>query len=145
MSSHRLYPLIGFEAQTNKPPPTWFWGPNKETVVVILRPNSSTLVLRPKPRNCHGDFQAQITKPSPLVLRLNRETCASRLLHVYDADLTWRHLTSWSSGHRVPDLCLTIPYPLHQISDSCLDPRCCSPCRIRYLHIMRQANVFFQT
>jgi hypothetical protein len=27
------------------------------------------LVLRPKPRNHHGDFDAQITKPSTLVLR----------------------------------------------------------------------------
>jgi hypothetical protein len=29
----------------------------------------STLVLRPKPRNHHSDFEAQITKPSTLVLR----------------------------------------------------------------------------
>jgi hypothetical protein len=27
------------------------------------------LVLRPKPRNRHGDFKAQITKPELLVLR----------------------------------------------------------------------------
>jgi hypothetical protein len=27
------------------------------------------LVLRPKPRNCHGDFEAQITKPKLPVLR----------------------------------------------------------------------------
>jgi hypothetical protein len=38
--SHRLHPLIGFEAQTDKPPPTWFWGPNQETITVILRPKS---------------------------------------------------------------------------------------------------------
>jgi hypothetical protein len=36
VSSHSLHPLINFEAQTDKPPPTWFWGPNQETVVVIL-------------------------------------------------------------------------------------------------------------
>jgi hypothetical protein len=40
VSSHRLHPVIGFEAQTDKPPPTWFWGPNQETVMVILRPKS---------------------------------------------------------------------------------------------------------
>jgi hypothetical protein len=41
MSSHRLHPLIDFEAQTDKPPPTWFWGPNQETFMVILRTKSS--------------------------------------------------------------------------------------------------------
>jgi hypothetical protein len=75
--------------------------------VQITKP--STLVLRPKPRNYRGDFEAQITKPSPLVLRLNRETRASRLLHVYDADRTRHHPTSRSPDHRVPDLCLIIP------------------------------------
>jgi hypothetical protein len=40
VSSHHLHPLIGFEAQTDKPPPTWFLGPNQETVMVILRPKS---------------------------------------------------------------------------------------------------------
>jgi hypothetical protein len=40
MSSHRLYLIIDFEAQTDKPPPTWFWGPNQETVIMILRPKS---------------------------------------------------------------------------------------------------------
>jgi hypothetical protein len=40
VSSHRLHSLIGFEAQTDKPPPTWFLGPNQETVMVILRPKS---------------------------------------------------------------------------------------------------------
>jgi hypothetical protein len=39
-----------------------------------------------------------------MVLRLNQETRALRL-HVHDADCTQRHLTSRSSGHRVPDLC----------------------------------------
>jgi hypothetical protein len=47
--SQRFHPLIGFEAQTYKPPLTSFWGP--------------------KPRNRCGDFEAQITKPSTLVLR----------------------------------------------------------------------------
>jgi hypothetical protein len=40
VSSQRLHLLIGFEAQTNKSPPTWFWGSNQETVMVILRPKS---------------------------------------------------------------------------------------------------------
>jgi hypothetical protein len=73
----------------------------------------STLVLRPKPRNCHSGFEA---KPLPVVLRLNQETHASRLLHVYDVDCTRHHPTSRSSSHRVPDLCLIIPDPLHQVS-----------------------------
>jgi hypothetical protein len=37
VSALRLHPVIGFEAQTDKPPPTLFWGPNQETVVVGLR------------------------------------------------------------------------------------------------------------
>jgi hypothetical protein len=105
----------------------------------------STLVLSPKLRNCHDNFEAQITKPSPPVLRLNRETHASRLLHVYDANRTQRHPTSRSSGHRVPNLCLIIPDPLHQVSYSCLDPRRCMPCCICHLYIMRLANVFLHT
>jgi hypothetical protein len=50
VSSQRLHPLIGFEAQTDKPPPP--------------------LVLSPKPRNRRGDFDAQITKLSTLILSL---------------------------------------------------------------------------
>jgi hypothetical protein len=38
-----------------------FWGVNQQT--------SSHLVLRHKLRNCHSDFEAQLTKPSTLVLR----------------------------------------------------------------------------
>jgi hypothetical protein len=57
------------------PPVLWH---NRQTVV--------RLVLKPKPRNHHGDFMGQITKPhllvlmlklgnpSTLVLRLNQET-----------------------------------------------------------------------
>jgi hypothetical protein len=40
VSSHRLHPLIGFDAQIDKPPPTWFWGTNQETITVILSPKS---------------------------------------------------------------------------------------------------------
>jgi hypothetical protein len=36
VSSHHLHPLMGFEAQTDKPSPTWFWGSNQKTVAVIL-------------------------------------------------------------------------------------------------------------
>ena len=56
VSPHRLHPPIGFEAQTDKPP--------------------LSLVLRPKPRTRRSDFEAQITKPEPSVLRPNRETHA---------------------------------------------------------------------
>jgi hypothetical protein len=40
VSSHRINLLNAFESQTDKPPPTWFWGTNQETVIVILRPKS---------------------------------------------------------------------------------------------------------
>jgi hypothetical protein len=85
------------------------------------------LVLKPKPRNRHDNFVGQITKlqlpvlrtklgnTSTLVLRLNQKTHAPRF-HVHGADRTWHHPTSRSSSHRVPNLCLTIPCPLHQVS-----------------------------
>jgi hypothetical protein len=85
------------------------------------------MVLKPKPRNRHGDFVSQITKlqlpvlrkkpgnTSALVLRLNQKTHAPRF-HVHGADHTWHHPTSRSSSHRVANLCLTITCPLHQVS-----------------------------
>jgi hypothetical protein len=79
-----------------------------------------------------------------LVLRLNQETHAPRLL-VHGADHTQRHPTSRSSGHRVLDLCLTISSPLHQVSYSCLDPLRCLPCCTYHLYIMGQANTFLHT
>jgi hypothetical protein len=58
-------------------------------------------------------FRGQPTdNPLPPVLRLNRKTHASRLLHVYDVDRTRRHPTSWFFGHRVPNLCLIFPNPI---------------------------------
>jgi hypothetical protein len=56
MSSYSLYPLIGFEAQTNKPCPTWFRGPNQETNAVILWPKSPNLLPL--------GLEAQTKKPS---------------------------------------------------------------------------------
>jgi hypothetical protein len=132
--------------------------------VVLLLPsvlcrNQQTIarfVLRLKPRNHRGDFMGQITKwqlpvlrpklgnPPTLVLRQNQETCVLHLL-VHDVDRTQRYPTSRSSGHRVLNLCLTIPGHLHQVSYSCLDPRRCPPCRTCHLHIMRQANTFLHT
>jgi hypothetical protein len=124
VSSHHLHPLIGFEAQTDKPPPTWFWGPNQETVVVILRPKSP---------NRHPWFWGPIQETLTVVLRPNH----------------WQTITisfeAKPSGHRVPDLCLIIPDPPHQVCYSCLNPCHCPPCCIRHLHIMRQANTFLHT
>jgi hypothetical protein len=114
------------------------------------------LVLRTKPRNRFGNFETQITKPElpvlrhkpenpiTLVLRLNQETCAPRLL-MHGTDRTWRHPTYRSSGHRVPDLCLTIPDFLYHVSYSCLDHRRCPPCHTYHLHTTRQANTIFHT
>jgi hypothetical protein len=56
------------------------------------------------------------------------------VLLVHGADRTWRHLASRPSDHWVPDLCLTILSPLHQVSYSCHDPHCCPLYRIRHLH-----------
>jgi hypothetical protein len=123
---------------------------------LILWHNQQTiahLVLRPKPRNHRSDFVGPITKPQlpvlrprlgnlmTLVLKLNQETRTSHLL-VHGEDRTQCHPTYRSFHHRVPDLCLTIPGPLHHVSYSCLDPHRCPPCRTYHLHITRQVNTF---
>jgi hypothetical protein len=62
VSSHRLHPLIGFEVQTDKPPPTWVWDPNQETITVILRSKSS---------NCQPWFWGTNQETIAVVLRPN--------------------------------------------------------------------------
>jgi hypothetical protein len=63
--------LRWFCGATDKPKPTWFWGPNQETITVILRPKSSN-------RSCqfwdpnwetlhHLGFEAQPRNPSPVL------------------------------------------------------------------------------
>jgi hypothetical protein len=130
-----LLPL-GFEAQT-KSLSRWFWGTNHQTIDLSFEAWNKKLPWW---------FWGQTTdKLSLSVLRQNRKPHASRLLHVYDVNHTQHHLTSWSSGHWVPNLCLIILDPLHQVFYSCLDPHCCPPCRICHLHITRQASMFLQT
>jgi hypothetical protein len=125
--TNKLSPL-GFEAQTNKLLQL-FWGLNHQTVDLGFEAQTK------KPSQW---FWGQTTdKSSPPILSLNEKTHAFRLHHVYDADHTWRHSTSRSSDIWVPDLCLIIPNPPHQVSYSCLDPRCCLPCHIHHLHITR--------
>jgi hypothetical protein len=100
---------VGFEDKPPETVTTSFGAKPTKTVRVVLRPNHSQTVtidfeaqIDEKPSEW---FWGQIThKPSTLVLRLNQET---RFPHLYmhGADRTWRHPTSWSPGHRVPDLC----------------------------------------
>jgi hypothetical protein len=127
---------LGFEAQSKKLL-WWFCGPNHKTV---------DLGFEAQTKKSSKWFWGQATeKPPPLVFRLNQETHTYRLLHVYIAGHTRHHVTSWSYGHRLPDLCLIIPNPPHQVSYSCLNHHRCPPCHIRHLHITRQANVFLLT
>jgi hypothetical protein len=58
---------------------------------------------------------------------------------------TQHHPISRSPGHRVPDLCLTIPISQHQVSYSCYDTHRCMPYRTCHLHTKRQANTIFHT
>jgi hypothetical protein len=81
---------------------------------------------------------------SILILRLNQETRAPRL-HMHGADHTWRHPTSRSSNHRLPDMCLTIINPLHQVSYSYLDSHRYLSCHTCHLHTTRQVNVILHT
>jgi hypothetical protein len=90
--------------------PLW---PNttKMTKLGYKRPMQPVASTHPSSVSSPRDLRDDAT--STLVLRLNQETRTPRLL-VYGADYTQRHSTSQSSSHRVPDLCLTIPDPLHQ-------------------------------
>jgi hypothetical protein len=122
--------LCGIEAQTKKSS-RWFWGTNHQTGATGFEAqprNPKPPILRPNRE-----------KPLTLVLRPNQETHAPHLL-IHGADHTRRHPTSWSPGHQVPDLCLTIPSPLHQVSYSCHIPHHCLSCCTCHLHTMRQAN-----
>jgi hypothetical protein len=64
VSSHHPYLLIGFEAQTDKPPPTCFWGPNQLIVMVILSVKSPNRSYR---------FGGPNWKPERVVLRPNHK------------------------------------------------------------------------
>jgi len=110
--------------------------------------------LRPNWKNRRSGFEAQTTKPEPPVLRPNWETVAtgfeaqpgnpcSTSLHVYDVDRPLLHPASRSSGHRVPDLCMTIPGPPHQVSYSCpITPS--SPSRLRTYTSQDEQTRFLQ-
>jgi hypothetical protein len=100
-------------------------GSNQETVVVVLRSKHWQIVAT--------DFKVKL-KPR-----------VSRLHHVYDVDHIRHHPTSQSSGHWVPELCLIIPDPPHQVSHSCPDPHHCPSYCICHLHIRRQVNTFLHT
>jgi hypothetical protein len=116
-SPHRIYRFwgtnretlhhLGFETQPRNSPP--IFRPNREKL--------SALVLRSNRRKPSQWFWGKITnkpsqwfwgqttdKPLTLVLRLNHEIRALRLL-VHDADRTRCYQTSRSSGYRVPNLC----------------------------------------
>jgi hypothetical protein len=77
-------------------------------------------------RSSGFDTKSLINRPT-LVLRLNQETCAP-YLHMHGVDRTWRHPTSRSSGHQVPDLC-DYSGPVHHVSYSCHNPHRCTSCR----------------
>jgi hypothetical protein len=69
-------PSRRFWGATDKSSPPWFWGPNQETIAVILRPKSPNYSYQfwgPKQKTLHHlDFEAQPRNPPP-VLRPNRE------------------------------------------------------------------------
>jgi hypothetical protein len=63
---------------------------------------------------------------------------------MHGADRTQHHPISRSSSHRVPDMCIIILGPLHQVSYSWHDPYRCPPCRTCHLHSTRQANTILR-
>jgi hypothetical protein len=135
-----------------------FWGWNRETRAIGFKVKAGetiTIGFYAKPltnrpsgfqtiplTNHHNGFETK-----PLINYPPWFWCSTKkyVLLVHGADHTRYHLTSWSSSHRVSDLCLTIPNPLHQIFYSCLDPHRYSPYRTYHQHTMRQANTILHT
>jgi hypothetical protein len=100
---------VGFEAKPLETVETGFEAKPVKNVRVVLRSNHSQIVaigfeaqIDEKPSKW---FWGQTThKLSTLVLRINQETRVTHL-HVHGVDRTWRHLTSRSLGHQIPNLC----------------------------------------
>jgi hypothetical protein len=125
-----------FETKTGETVATGFDVKLGEIVLVILRTNHWQTVPVVLSLNYWQtvdlDFEAQ-----PI------NSCSSS--SVYGADHTRCHSTSWSLGHRVTNMCLTIHIPLHQVSYSYYDPHHCPPCCSCHMHTRRQANTFLHT
>jgi hypothetical protein len=104
--SHRFHPFIDFEAQTDKPPPTRFWGINQEILAAILRHKSS---------NCRPWFWSPNQETVAVVLRQNHwqtiaksgNPCFSSPLRVWckthtvspDLPIVWLPCTRLVTGH----------------------------------------------
>jgi hypothetical protein len=113
--AHRFW---GGNRQTSS---SWFWGPKLKTITILLRPKSPTC--------CHR-FDAKSENPcfsSAPRVRYGSHTASPNLPIIRPPS------TRLVSNH---------PDPPHQFSYSCLDPRRCLSCRVRHLHIMRQAIAF---
>jgi hypothetical protein len=137
VSSRRLHPLIDFEAQIDKPPPTCFWGTNQETIAVILMPKL--------PNRQHW-FSGPNQKTVAMVLRLNREihdfvssTCMIRIAHGVTRPpdrLAIEYPTcAWLSPifHTKSPTTLSILVVIHHVAS------------VTHLHITRQVNTFLHT
>jgi hypothetical protein len=67
----------------DKRKPVWFWAPNEETIVVILRPKSSNHTYRfwgQSGRNRHHQFWSQPKETVPVVVRPNHWQTVSVVL-----------------------------------------------------------------
>jgi hypothetical protein len=88
-----LTSLHRFCGATDKPKPAWFWGPNQETVAVILRPKSPNQSYQFWGPNWeifhHLGFEAQLRNP-PTVLRPNLEKPSPLVLRP-----NWRNSSEW--------------------------------------------------
>jgi hypothetical protein len=106
--------LCQFYGATDKSKPTWFWGSNQETVVVILMPkspNKSCQFLGPNWKTLHHlGFDAQPRNPPP-VLRPNREKPSPSVLRS-----NWRKPSEWFWGqttHKPSTLVLILNQETH--------------------------------
>jgi hypothetical protein len=117
--SNRETRATSFEEKSGETVTTGFEVKSGEIVIVVLMLNhwqTVDLGFEAQPRNSHSSSPRARCRP-----------------HTASSDLR-------SSGHWVPDLCLTIPSSPHQIYYSCRDTRRYPSCRTCHLYTIRQGN-----
>jgi hypothetical protein len=161
-----LSSLRGFCGTTDKPKPAWFSGPNQETVAVILRSNSPNWSCQfwgsnretrshrfwgQTGRNRRHRFWGQTGENHPSGFEVKPLTnhrpwfwgsTKKPALFVSMCTVHTAHSATRPLDHPATEYltCATFPSPLHQVSDSHHNPRCCTPCHTCHLHTTRQAK-----
>jgi hypothetical protein len=149
--SRAVFILCWFCGITDKPYPAWFWGPNQETVVVILMPKSLNRRCQfwgPNQETLYHRFWGQIGRNHPSGFEAkpltNRQpwfwgSIKKSALLVTSCTVQITHNVTIPPDHLAIEYVtyVTIPDPLHQVSYYCHNSRRCPLCRTYHMHTMR--------